>query len=145
MKSLFCLMFLLLPSVAFAIGYPVSSDVQRITPARCPIDDIPVINSHGAGGAGGAPIAVTTTAKVLSGLPNRQSYSFISDGDFCAEYGGSTADSAPTTEPVAAIPCTDGFLYKANILYAEYVFPGNRMDAACVSGTCNIYTVECNP
>jgi hypothetical protein len=138
------LVMVLIPSAVFALAYPLSQDVQRISPERCPLDVTPITNLQGASGNGGPPVAVSTHAEVISGLGTRQSYTFISDGDFCANYG-STLNGAPATEPVGAAPCTDGVLFKANTLYVEYVFPGNRMDAACVTGTCNISTTECDP
>jgi hypothetical protein len=133
--------------VGTALGapLPISNDVQRISPARCPVNTIPIVNAQGANGAGGPPVAVTSHAEIIAGLGSRQSYSFLSDADFCGNYGGVTSNSAPATEPIGGAPCVDGFLFKANTLYAEFVFPGNRLDAACVSGTCNINTMECDP
>jgi hypothetical protein len=140
MKYLAFLLLLVAVS-ATAAPYPVNPNVQLISPARCPVGVVPVVNSQGTGGA---PLAVTTHAEVIPGNATRQAYSFLSDGDFCAEYGDQL-NNAPTTEPVGASPCTAGTYYVSGVLYVEYVYPTDRMDAACVSGTCHIYTVECNP
>jgi hypothetical protein len=125
----------------WATPLPTSNDVQRVTPSRCPIDTIPVVNSQGTSGAA---VQITTHAIVVQGKPTRQIYGVISDADFCGEYG-SANNAAPTTEPVGGSPCSAGILYKANIFYWQDVFPTNRFDGACASGTCNVYSVECVP
>jgi len=121
---------------------PTSNDVQRVTPSRCPADTIPVVNSQGTSGAA---VAVSTHAKIVAGKPTRVGYYFLSDADFCGEFG-SMNDAAPVTLPVGGgPPCGAGFLYKANVMYWQDTWPANRFEGTCQTGTCNVYTVECVP
>lgn len=130
-------------SVVLAQPLPTSSTVLRITPSRCPTGVVPVVNANGVAGA---PLALTTVTNILVGRASRQTYALLSDADLCVEYGGVT-NNGPLTNPVGggASTCTAGFLIKGNTLVWEDVFPSNRIDGACATGTCHVYTVECTP
>jgi hypothetical protein len=123
---------------------PTTNEVQRVTPSRCPVGTTPVVNAQGAGAD--APMIVTTAVKMVKGNGTRQIYTFISDADFCLEYG-TVADGAPAQAPTGggANLCANGAYYPAKVLFWEDVFPANRADVACATGTCHISTVECNP
>ena len=134
-----------LPFLLLVAGqpYPITNQVQRIGAANCPTGVIPITNKLGTNEA---PISVTTDAKIIIGNGSRLSYFFQSTADFCVAYG-SANDVVPAAPPIGngSTSCTAGALLKANVPYAENNWPTNRLDAACVTGTCLISTIECNP
>lgn len=99
-------------------------------------------------GAAGAPVAVSTTTKVIPGDSNRTSYCIVpEDGAIRCEYGG-IDDSAPTVTPTGSV----GGMVPQGTFFCSSRSPGGvtwssltverRVQCAATSGTVHVSTFE---